>query len=532
MPQSHDARPLQCGDDSWVVAQRAVHSAHRPLSPSVAVALVEQNRRFAPSAARDAHLAALRRGAAAVVTGQQVGLFLGPVFNLYKAVSAIRTARALSASTGKSVVPIFWLQTEDHDLVEVASHHTLAAGGVPLSLELDADASDRRSLAHQTLPADVEKRLADLRAALAGLPHGDEHVDRLAEHYVAGRGWSAAFAGLLAELFADEGLVLIDARSDAFAAEHVALHTTALTEAHGIAAALAERVRERRRMGAPAPVHVRSAAPLSFFHPEGRDGPRHRLVPDGAAWRAVGRDGRWTTAELLARLHDDPLSFSTSALLRPILQDTLLPTAVYVGGATEVAYFAQLPSLYAAYGRAMPFVVERASFRIIGDRCARLLDRWGLRAEDCEAPMAAVLHHVAPSQFDAATVSSALLDPFLAGLAALEPQLLEIDDDLKVAVEKTRDAVAASVARLGARYERAYFRRNTQLVADVTALLAILHPAGHPQERFYGLSGFAARYGARAFLEQLVDATEPFVAARHNLRCHRDRAPGSEVDHA
>lgn len=502
-------------------AAGAVRRAYRPLAPYIADAIERQNAAYAPSAQRDAHLRELRSGAAAVVTGQQVGLFLGPIFNIYKVSTAIVAARALRTSTNLPVVPVFWLQSEDHDIVEIAHHHTLSATTVPLSLQLPADREDRRSLAHHTLPPCVTQRLVDLREALASLPFADEHVDRLVAHYVPGRRWVDAFAGMLAELFAADGLVLVDGRDEAFAAAHRAVHDRAVRESDAIAAALIEHAAQRHDRGDTVPVHVRPGAPLSFFHPEGPDGPRHRLVPADGGWRALGTDGRWTTAELLARLHDSPLCFSTSALLRPVLQDIILPTAVYVGGATEVAYWAQIPPLYAAFDLPMPAVLERASFRIIGDRCTRLLERWQLEACDCEGSLESILRRAAPPSVDAVPLSNEILDPALDALARTAPRLVALDPDLQIAVDKTRDAIATSVAKLAARYERACFRRNERLVADAGTLSAVLFPDGQPQERFYGLSGFAARYGDRRFIESITAAVRPFEPLRRDVRCHR-----------
>lgn len=503
------------------MAEGAVRRAFRPLDPRFADAIERQNSALAPSAQRDGHLRELRSGAAAVVTGQQVGLFLGPVFNVYKVITAIAAARALRASTGLPVVPVFWLQSEDHDIVEIAHHHTLSATTVPLSLELPVDRDDRRSLAHHTLPPCVTQRLVDLREALAALPFADDHVDRLVAHYAPGSRWVDAFAGMLAELFADDGLVFIDARDESFAAAHRVVHDRAVRDAGPIAAALIEHATQRLDRGDTVPVHVRPGAPLSFFHPDGPEGPRYRLVPADGAWRALGTEGRWTTTELLARLADAPLCFSTSALLRPVLQDTILPTAVYVGGVTEVAYWAQIPPLYAAFGSPMPAVLERASFRIIGDRCARLLARWQLEPRECEASIEAIVRRGAPPAADATPLSNEILDPVLDALARIAPRLVALDPDLQVAVDKTRDAVAASVGKLAARYERACFRRNERLITDAGTLAAVLFPDGNPQERFYGLSGFAARYGERRFIESIAAAVRPFEPLRRDVRCRR-----------
>lgn len=493
--------------------RRAVARAHRPLAAAVAAAIEAQNARLAPSAARDRHIDELRRGATAVVTGQQVGLFLGPLFNLYKAASAIRSATALRAATGTPVVPVFWLQSEDHDLPEIAVHRTLTVDGVPLALHLPADPGDRRSVADRLLPDEVVHRLGDLRAALGTLPHAATHLDRLERHYLPGRSWSTAFAAAMSELFVDDGLVFLDPRDDAFGDLHRFVHEQALTRADELAHRLEVRVGQLRAANRLAPVHVRSRAPLSFYHPAGPSGDRHRLEPDGDAYREVGTGRRHRTVDLLRHLHDQPLSFSTSALLRPILQDTMLPTAAYVGGATEVAYFAQIAPLYEAFSMPMPLVLPRAGFRLVDERLHRLLRRWGLDSADCEATHDSVLRRAATVADDGEdALKGLLLAPFVARLDEIAPKLLTIDGDLKAAIDKTRATVEMAVTRLGSRYDRACRRHNQRLVDDVSALTTFLYPDGQPQERYYGISAMAARCGDRELVDRVRDAITPFAS--------------------
>ena len=355
--------------------------AARPLAAAVADALAAQNARLASSAARAAHLAALRHGAAAVVTGQQVGLFLGPLFTIYKAASAVCVARALAAESGQPVAPVFWLQTEDHDLPEVAVCHVPRAGAPPLALRLPEPPSEQRvSVAHRRLPAEVGACLEQLGDAIGARPRAADHLARLARHYRPDASWSLAFAGVLAELFCEEGLVLVDPRDPALATAAAPVHERALDAAGPLAAALAARSEALAAAGFTAPVYVRAGAPLSFFHPRGATGPRYRLAPAAGAYAEVHGDGVHTLGALRAALADDPLCFSTSALLRPILQDFLLPTAAYVAGPGEVAYFAQLAPLYEAYGLPVPVVVPRARFRLLDDGARHTLDQLGLQA--------------------------------------------------------------------------------------------------------------------------------------------------------
>jgi bacillithiol synthase len=507
--------------------RRAVERAARPLAPEVADALAAQNDSYGHCPARAAHLEALRRGCAAVVTGQQVGLFLGPLYTVYKAASAIAVARALSRETGQSVVPVFWLQTEDHDLPEVASCHILCAGSTPRALALpaqDASRAARVALAHIALPGEIEACLHTLQAELGGLPEARSHLERLARHYRPGVGIARAFAGLLAELFAEEGLVLCDPRCAPLAAVAASVHRRALQEASPIARALSERIAQLEHEGFEAPVHVRQDAPLSFFHPQDATGPRYRLakVADRASvYSEVGGAGQHTLQELLSALQSDPLRFSTSALLRPILQDQLLPTAAYVGGPGELAYFAQLPPLYAAFGMQMPLIVPRARFAVIEAKAQRLLARLGCSAAQVAAPTEALLAAISAQETSVPTGAAleqaltqraeGLMSEALAGLP-------ELGAELRAAADKTSAAMRKALGKFAQKYESARLHRDQALLSDVERIKVLLHPRDQPQERFYGLPYFAARFGERAFIERVLQAIEPFDPTPRELR--------------
>jgi bacillithiol biosynthesis cysteine-adding enzyme BshC len=484
----------------------------RPLAAALADALQAQNARYGESAARDRHLAALRGGAAAVVTGQQMGLFLGPLFTLYKAATAVRLARTLASEQGTPVVPVFWLQTEDHDLPEIAHCDVAPSRGVALRLELPAP-GEHVSVAHRVLPAEVSACLEALRGDLDHLPHARPHLGRLARHYRPGAGWAEAFAGVLAELFAPEGLVLLDPRDPRLAPLAAPIHRRALIEARPIAEALGA-----GRSGMA--VHVREGAPLFFFHPAGPEGPRYRLVPAHGGWAEVGGTGIHTEAELLDALDRRPLCFSTSALLRPILEDTWLPTAAYVGGPAEVAYFAQLPPLYEAFGLTMPRVVPRAQFRLLEDSTRRTLARRGIAAAEVDRPEEELLALVRSRAGDGPAgreIAARLVDRFQQALAEVAPLLAPAGDGIEEAMEKTRGTVARAVGKLGEKVDRAFGHRDAARVEDVRRLQAWLRPGGLPQERVFGMSTFAARHGERALVERVVEEAEPFDGTVRDL---------------
>jgi hypothetical protein len=230
-------------------------------------------------------------------------------------------------------------------------------------------------------------------------------------------------------------------------------------------------------------------------------------------------------AALAAALAADPLRFSTSALLRPIAQDTLLPTAAYVGGPGEVAYFAQLPPLYRAFDRPLPPIVPRARFRIVDERARRLLDRLGLSADAAARPEAELLARLrgedppgppgapgattrgAPTR--GADVTARLLAPFVAAHGELAAQLAGTAPDLARALTRTRGSVERAIGKLAGKVERAALYRDAARVDAVRRLRALLAPDGAPQERTHGLAGFASRASDRAIVERVIAAIDP-----------------------
>ncbi len=497
---------------------RAVARAARPLAPTVAAALVAQNARLGTAPARAAHVAALRDGAAAVVTGQQCGLFLGPLFTVYKAASAVAVARALAAESGRPVVPVFWVQNEDHDLPEIAVTHVPRAHGAPLALRLPSSPAERVSVAHRVLPDEVDGVLAELRTEIGNLPDAEAHLARLARHYRPGAGWSEAFTGVLAELFADEGLVMLDPRDPVIAAAAAPIHRRALTDAAALADLLAARRHELAAAGYDETVHVRPGAPLSFFHPDGATGPRHRLHPADGGYVEVGSGRRHDLAALLAALDADPRCCSASALLRPLVQDAILPTAAYVAGPAEVGYFAQLAPLYAAFDIAMPLVVPRARVRILEgrtlDRCGRL----GITPDDAaRAPHELVPPTVAADGLDDAALARTLVAPFDAALDRLRARITAAGPGLDTAIDKTRGTVAGAVAKLARKIASAHLHADRERLDELQHVRWALVPHGVAQERYYGPSYFAARWGERAFVARVLATIAPFDPTPRDL---------------
>jgi bacillithiol biosynthesis cysteine-adding enzyme BshC len=514
---------------------RARAAAERRPAPALLAALRDQQAALAPSPARAANLEALAAGSTAVVaTGQQVGLFLGPLYGFYKAASAIAVARALAAEAGVRCVPLFWLQTEDHDFAEIASATVAGPGGKPVKLSLPAEppAEARASIAHRRLPPQIDAQLDALAELLGAGPAAQETLALLRAHYRAGVGIAQAFAGVLAALFADEGLLVLDPRVPAVAALAAPIYRKALAGAETIERRLDERGEALAAAGFEQQIPIRAGCSLVFGHRNGATGPRFRLerpadpAAPGAPWSLAGCDGGLTPQEIAAELESDPLRFSTSALLRPIVQDTLLPTAAYVGGPAEVSYFAQLQPLYDQFGLAMPLVVPRARFRCLDPHTRRRLAELGCTADDVEHPTEEIAAGSSPALSPGMPRPADLrdrigreiapvVDQIAATVAALEPR----DRNLARGAERTRAHVARALERLIARYGRKLAERDGAATARLARVRLALAPDGVPQERAYAWPSLAGRVGPATLKALVLDrlAADPFPTGLQDL---------------
>ncbi|MFI5306221.1 MAG: bacillithiol biosynthesis cysteine-adding enzyme BshC [Polyangiales bacterium] len=487
-------------------------ASERRVAPPLIEELARQSAGLPRCDARERNLELLgRAGTSVVVTGQQVGLFGGPLYTLHKAATAIARARMVTELSGRPCVPLFWLQTEDHDYAEIAQIAVAAPSGrVTLALPQDPQPS-RIAVAHRTLPDDVAALLDRLADLLAPLPHAAEVLTLLRTHYAPGRPLALAFTGLLAELWRGHGLLILDPRVPAVARLAAPLMKRALGEHAAIAADLSDRAAAIAQAGCSEQVHTRADAALVFFHPEGSAGPRYRLVRRGDAWETpAGPVSQGVLDETLTR---DPLRFSSSALLRPLVQDTLLPTCAYVGGPAEVAYFAQLPPLYARFGVPMPLIAPRARLRVIDATTRSLLGRLGLCAADFDLPRTTLLTRTASDSNASPNVQE--LRAHLLG--ALERELEALTalglHQLADPIRRARETCASALHKLADKVERAALERDQVNCERVDRVIAALRPDGVPQERAYGFAALAARSGTDALLRAILEGAVPLDPA-------------------
>lgn len=367
-PPTLDAVRQELEEISGTLADAA--SPAGQMRREVAAVLRSQNRQFGSDPAVEASLDQFAGGAAAIISGQQVGLFSGPAYTIYKALSALRLAEQLN-SAGTPAVAIFWLASEDHDLAEV--NHALWPGREgPVRFELPPAGRAARRVGEVSLGEGVTPLVERAAEMLEG-PAGAEVSRWLAESYTAEETYASAFGKLLARIFAGRGLILLDPLSPELHRLAAPIYRRALEQHAALRQELTARgaVLERARLHAQ--VKVADSSTLLFVNV---DGERTPLRSRNGGF-LLGRRG-FAPAELLEWLADSPEAFSPNVLLRPVVQDHLLGTAAYVAGPSEIAYFAQASVVYQRLLERMPVIVPRASFTLVDAHAVRLLRKYGI----------------------------------------------------------------------------------------------------------------------------------------------------------
>jgi bacillithiol biosynthesis cysteine-adding enzyme BshC len=441
--------------------------------------------------ARNSGDAALRQldrlaqpGAVAIVTGQQVGLFGGPSYTLYKALTAIQLARQLSAQ-GVAAVPVFWLATEDHDLAE--ADHCWIFGPAHQPVKLGAKL---RGPAGQPVGRfEIESTsIVLLRETLAGFAGADAVAAMVERAYAPGRTMGQAFQALLEQVFEAAGLIFLDPLDPALREIGAPLLVEALARMSELSALLEQRDEALHAAGYHTQVLFEAQSSLLMLLERGR---RVALRRQGTEFLHDLR--RYTTEELAAA----PVALSPNALLRPVWQDFLLPTAAYVGGPAEIAYFAQSTVLYdALLGRA-PVFVPRAGFTLLDERARKLMTRFDLTLQDCLTPAAALRERISAQLIPAGVQrrfaeAASTLD---ASLAPLREELYALDPTLAAALDKSTLKIRYQLDKNRGKAARAALRRETQAEVGARHLTGLLYPERHLQERLYSFLPFLAEHG-------------------------------------
>ncbi len=467
---------------SWH-ADSVVSTAH-----SVAFPAARRAQIVAALAAQNDNSVALNRLAqpntVAIITGQQVGFLLGPAYTIFKALTVVRLAEHLNEQ-GISAVPIFWLATEDHDLAEVDHAWMFNQEAIASKVSLAGSVVNGGPVGDVVLN---EVPLAELRAVLGDLPFAEDVMKLVAASYQPGATLGSAFRKLLEQTLKGMGLLYLDPLAAPIREVAAPFLSEAVQRIPELLSALRARNSEIAAAGYHTQVHIDADSSLFF------------LLKNGRRWPIRWKDGRFSSREgsySVAELAALGAQLSPNALLRPVMQDYLLPTASYIAGPSETAYFAQSAVLYQKLLGRMPVIYPRNSFTLLDARSSKLLTRYGLRVpdlfdhhENVKGTLASRLVPPALSDQIKATQSAVSLS-----VAQLKSTLLNFDPTLEAAARKSTAKIDYQFAKLERKIARETMRRDERATKDAAYLLNLVYPQRHLQERFYSILPFLAKHG-------------------------------------
>lgn len=500
-----------------------VARAHRVAAQSfdrdaVADVLREQNTRAGAGEATLANIERLRQhDSVVIITGQQAGLFTGPLYTVFKALTAIKLAAQLREK-GVNAIPVFWIAAEDHDFAEVNHVRLVDREGHLKTITYTAcSPAEGKPVGAVILNDGINENLDEFIAALPESEFTPRLAADLREAYQPGTSFADAFGKMMLKLFGKFGVVLINPLDDRLKQIAGTIYSQAMQRAPEFAAALVKQSASLEAAGYHAQVYTSHESVPLFMMDEGR---RTAMVQRDGAFYLKGSEKKFLREELLDTVHRCPPCFSPNVTLRPIVQDFLLPTAVYIGGPAEIAYFAQLRAGYQLLGRIEPLVLSRASFTLLEKRHAKTLSKNGLQFSDLFAGLPEVMTKVAEQSLDKET--AATFDEteqlFEAQLNKLQASLQKVDPTLAAALKGGKANILSNIHRLRATYVKNVSQRDEATRHQIERAFAVLYPNKGLQEREINVSYFLARYGYE-LLDRIYDEVKLEETGHQILPC-------------
>jgi bacillithiol biosynthesis cysteine-adding enzyme BshC len=448
--------------------------------------------------ARGAERAAARaRGLAdprsiAVVTGQQAGLFGGPLLVLYKALATLGLAQALESRLGTPVVPIFWVASDDHDFAEVRGTAALDASGALASLRYSPEVEPSGQPAARIVLDDrIETVIEDLATCLRDAPLRDFVLDRVRAAYRPAVTLADAFAHLLSSLLPD--LVVLDASAPWLKGLAAPIFARELRECSETSRLASEAGARLVAAGYHQQVPVRPRFLNLFLYAEGA---RRALSCVEGGFEVRGTT-RLLTLDQASRLLDSaPVDWSAGVLLRPLVQDFVLPTVAYVGGPAEVAYHAQIGDAYRHLGLPRPALVPRPSLTLVEPREARALEAEHLDLTLLQGDFDPILAGWAKESYpEIETAFDRARDGLRAEMARVQEALAALDPTLRAATDAAVGRALHPIESLHEKALRALKRRDVERAERLRRTRDVLFPGGSFQERALGMVAPLARHG-------------------------------------
>ncbi len=502
--------PGNPGDpDAWRRVAKKVSDYPRQ-TKRVAEVLHEQNREMGADPTVSQALEALANGALAVVTGQQVGLFGGPLYSLYKALTAVELAKKVGLIIDRPVVALFWMDADDHDFEEVSSVNFIDPSQELITLNYQpAEIQEGASVGALPLESSIEELVARAGDCLPASEFKQEILDALGESYAPGRTLAEAFGSWLLRMTRGTGLAVVDPTVRPLKSLAASLFQRETSEKSESTRLVEETTGKLVSEG----YHVQAGTADHRLNLLYSDPVRSHIMVEDSGFRLSDQGSAVSLEELEKLVDEAPERFSANVLLRPLVQDHLLPTISYVSGPNELAYLAQLGAVYDHFGVPMPLIVPRTSITVVEKAAAKFLSRHGLKLPDLrvndESVLNDILKDLAPPQLDedlsrARTCIQEITQ-------TLEKDLAAVDPTLASAAKSTRGKLLHHLGELEAKSRRAIKKKNDTLRRQFFSARTALFPNFDMQERQLSPVQYLAKYGWHFtdMVRESIDAEEP-----------------------
>ncbi|MBU4254286.1 MAG: bacillithiol biosynthesis cysteine-adding enzyme BshC [Acidobacteria bacterium] len=444
--------------------------------------------------------------ACAVVTGQQTGLFSGPLYTIFKALTAIRLAEYLSREKSGTCVPVFWLASNDHDFAEIDHINLLDKENRIKAIQYRGPSTALKSPVSQIV---LSKDISDCLEQLEDLTRDSEFkpkiLSELSAAYQPGRTYVEAFARWMTRLFQSYGLIFIDPEHSGLKDLGKDVFYTEIAQNSPSTQGVLETSRILTQKNYPTQVPLREGILNAFLV----DGERRSIRVENNGYRIKGRPQTISKDELLQLVEQEPHTFSPNVLLRPLYQDALLPTVAYVGGTSEVAYFAQMKGVYRSFNLPMPVIFPRNSLTLIEKTVGKTLQTYSLNIEDICRDTDEKINELAKEN-----IPPSLTKAFQNTTSHWDRDLTDIKRETQAfdpALEKTIDLASGKIRYqlnlLEGKILSASKKRNTVLLNRLQLAKNSLYPNRHLQERVFNITPFLFKYGF-ALIDRLYEAVD------------------------
>jgi bacillithiol biosynthesis cysteine-adding enzyme BshC len=438
-----------------------------------------------------------------VTTGQQPGLFGGPLYSVYKGITTLRLARALEARLGKPVLPVFWVASEDHDWAEASQTYVVGVDNELHGAELAPPDPGRAPALHRIpMGAEAPRVLEDFLAHLPSTDFSAPFTALLREAVAPDVTLPGSFSHILQGLLGRHGMYFTDAAHPGVKEASASFLLEELERAPELEAVLAATGSRLQAEGYEVQVALLEGGVNLFV--EGPAG-RERLFREDGAFRLRQSGERLTPADVRARAAADPRSLSPNVLLRPVAESVVFPTLSYVAGPGEAAYYAQLGDYFHAHGIRMPVVHPRHGATVVEGKIGKVLEKFGLQVGDLHRPFHEVAGGIARDEVPGPVRSAigSLRGAIGRGAGELQEAVASVDPTLKGTAQHVRSQAFAALEELERKVVAAVKRENETALSQLEKAQVHLFPLGKPQERVLNPFYFLARYGG-AFLDDLV----------------------------